>query len=86
MKTFEEKIDAFTEFLHNAAKERGMIFIEEAGDGHDLLTDEMYLEDVAGWLCPIGTPEDEQKDEKWFVIAEWEMIDGEPVIKFVKYD
>lgn len=85
--TFKEKEDNFTVFLHNAAKEIGCVFVEESGEGHDLETETMFLEDVAGWLAPIDTPADEIEMDDNFCFAEWEMDEaGNITIEFRKYE
>lgn len=85
--TFKEKEANFTVFLHNAAKEIGCVFIEESGEGHDLETDIMFLEDVAGWLAPIGTPPDKIETDDNFCFAEWEIDEaGNVTIEFRKHE
>lgn len=83
--TFQEKENAYTALVHETAAKQGMIFIEDSGEGRDMETETMYLEDIGGWLFPVGTPEQEQKDYKWYCFAEWE-LDGNqtPIVKFVQ--
>ena len=84
--TLQEKEDNFTLLLQQAARKLGCYFIEESGEGHDLETDDMYLEDVGGWLVPNGTPEGEAKTNENYRFAEWELTDsGEVKILFNKY-
>ena len=85
--TFEEKIDNFTNFLHNEEKRQGLVFIEENGDGRDKDTGTMLLEDVWGWIAPIGTDPNNIKKDENFVCAEREEIgDNEFIIRFVKHE
>ena len=79
----QEQEDALTRLIQESAEALGCIFIEESGEGRDLVLPDIYLEDVSGWLCPIGTPVEEQRDNKWASCAEWYLEDGEPKIKFV---
>ncbi len=59
--TFDQKIDNFTELLIKSAEKLGCRFIQDSGEGHDLETDTLYLEDVSGWLVPIDIPNNEAK-------------------------
>ncbi|MBQ7670567.1 MAG: hypothetical protein IJS45_07600 [Clostridia bacterium] len=69
--TFEEKINNFTDMLNAAASKLGCVFIQDSGEGHDLETVDMYLEDVSGWLVPKGTPEEEARRDEFYRFAEW---------------
>ncbi len=81
------RIDNFTKFLHEEATEKGLIFIEDCGDGPDKLTDTMLLEDVWGWAAPIGTDPDAIRTDDNYVCAEWKELDDSTfVINFVKYN
>ena len=84
--TLEEKINNFTVFLHEEAKRQGLAFVEENGDGRDKDTGFMLLEDVWGWIAPIGTDPNEMKKDENFVCAEWEEIEENHfIINFVKH-
>ena len=93
MLSFEEKCNNYSLLLHAVAKELGCFFEEESGEGHDLLTDTLYLEDVAGWLIPLNRKSEfictDRRDARWngyFCFAEWRFEDGEVLIDFKKYD
>ena len=84
--TLQQKIDNFTEFLIGEAHKIGCVFIEESGEGHERETDTMLLEDVGGWLAPIGTPDEDAKQSENYRFAEWKLTDsGDIVIEFNKY-
>ena len=80
--TLNEKEQAYTELLNQTAEAAGMIFVQESGEGHDLVTDTMYLEDVSGWLCPKDTPVSQWRLDKYAVMAEWEMHGDKAEITF----
>lgn len=85
--TFEQKEENFTAFLKAEAERQGFVFFEDSGEGRDLETENMYLEDVSGWLAPIGTSETDAKNDENYCFAEWgKNENGEFVIKFKKYD
>lgn len=83
--TFKEKENNFTELLNREADKLGKIFIVDSGEGSDLETDTMYLEDVSGWLCPKDTPVSEQQHDKWYCFAEWKIEDDTVIIEFNKH-
>ncbi len=85
--TLDEKEQKYIDFVIKQAQERGFIFIVDTGDGRDFETDDMYIEDLCGWLCPEGAPLEEQKKEKYYCFAEWEIKkDGSLQVVFNKYD
>lgn len=79
----KEKEVAFQNLIKDAASELGKIFIIECSEGRDLETDTMYMEDFSGWLCPMNTPEEHQKDDEFYCFAEWELTEDKPQINFV---
>ena len=84
--SLDQKVDNFSRFLQEAAEKIGCVFYEDSGEGHDLETDTLYLEDVGGWLAPIGTPENEAKCDENYRFAEWRQNNnGQIVIEFVQY-
>lgn len=84
--SLQQKIDNFTEFLKIEAEKIGCVFIEESGEGHDEETDTMLLEDVGGWLVPIGTREKDAKKDENYRFAEWKRTDnGDIIIEFNKH-
>ena len=83
--TFEEKEKRYSELLQKAAEDTSSVFIEDAGEGHDLELDDIYLEDVSGWLVPIGTPPERWKSDEWYCFAEWELDGKEVTIRFNKH-
>lgn len=85
--TFEQKEENFTAFLNSEAERQGFVFFQDSGEGRDLETDTMYLEDVSGWLAPIGTPEKDAKTDENYRFAEWKKREnGEIVIEFKRYE
>ena len=85
MLNLEQKIENFSILLQNAAADLGCFFDEESGEGHDMETDVLFCEDVAGWLIPLEKKKDffnsDRTDEKWqdfFVFAEWR-LEGEKI-------
>lgn len=82
---FEEKEKNYTRLVESAAKKLGKVFIPESGEGHDLETDTLYLEDISGQLFPEGTPKEQQKLDKWYCFAEWKIEGNDVIINFVKY-
>jgi len=93
MLSFEEKCNNYTVLLHAVAKEKGCFFEEESCEGHDLLTDTLYLEDVAGWLIPLNRRSEfnctDRNDARWndyFCFAEWRIEKNVVVIEFKKYN
>ena len=83
--TFEEKMTAYSEYVANEARRQGKVFVEDSGDGRDLLLEDMYVEDIFGWLSPKEAPEDSRKNDEYYCCAEWELVDNEVKVKFVKY-
>ncbi len=81
--SFDEKINNYTNLLIAEAAKLGCSFIQDRGEGHDFETDDLYLEDVSGWLVPFGTPEDESRSDKFYRFAEWKKDeDGGFIITF----
>ena len=83
--TLKEKADAFSELLKASAREIGGFWTDESGEGHAEEREDILLEDVAGWLTPIGFPEELRRDDKFFCFAEWREDNGEVVVDFVDY-
>lgn len=84
-KSFEEKMAAYSAYVADEARRQGKVFVEDSGDGRDLLLDDMYVEDIFGWLSPIEAPENSRKNDEYYCCAEWELVDNEVKVKFVKY-
>ena len=84
--TFEEKENAYTSLIERAADSEGKLFIEDSGEGRDKETEDMYLEDVSGWLAPKTIPEEHRRDDEYYCFAEWEIVDGKPVVHFRHYN
>ena len=84
---FSEKEENYTALIKAAAEKQGCVFFEDSGEGRDLETDTLYLEDVSGWLAPIGTPEKDAKKDENYRFAEWKKCEnGEFVVEFKRYD
>lgn len=84
--TFAEKERNFTALLNASAAAKGCRFIQDSGEGRDLETGDLYLEDVSGWLVPLHIPTDEEKQEKYYCFAEWrELGDGKFAVEFVSH-
>ena len=84
---FSEKEENYTALLEAEAEKLGCVFFEDSGEGRDLETDTLYLEDVSGWLAPIGTPEKDAKKDENYRFAEWKKCEnGEIVVEFKRYD
>ena len=62
--TLLEKAKAYSEYVAKIAEDQGMIFIEDSGEGRDLQTEDMYIEDISGWLSPKDIPDGERKNDK----------------------
>ena len=85
--SFKQKTDNYTAFLAAEAAKIGCVFLEDSGEGRDLETDTMSLEDVTGWLVPLGTPPEEGKTDDNYCCAEWKIGDNHEIsIEFVHYD
>ena len=83
---FSEKEENYTALLEAEAEKLGCVFFEDSGEGRDLETDTLYLEDVSGWLAPIGTPEKDAKKDENYCFAEWKKCEnGEIVVEFKRY-
>ncbi len=83
---FSQKEENYTALIKAAAEKQGCVFFEDSGEGRDLETDTLYLEDVSGWLAPIGTPEKDAKKDENYRFAEWKKCEnGEFVVEFKRY-
>ncbi len=59
LKTQEgNKFIKFWKIVQETAKKQGKIFFLDSGEGRELITDTMEIEDLSGWLVP-----EEQADE-----------------------
>jgi len=92
MLSFEKKCDNFTKILRDSAEKLNCIFEEESGEGHDMETETLFCEDVAGWLIPADRKDEfmnsDRADNKWdnfFVFAEWQKDNDNIKINFTKY-
>jgi len=92
MLSLEQKENNFTKILHDAASELKCIFYEDSGEGHDMVTDTLYCEDVSGWLIPLHRKDEfaksDRNDNKWnrfFCFAEWRQEGDDIKIDFKKY-
>lgn len=54
MLTLEQKINNFSQLLSDAAQKLNCVFVEESGEGNTKETETYLLEDVFGWLIPVG--------------------------------
>ena len=84
--TFQEKLDALERLIQETAGKHGMEFLGESGEGRDMELDDIYLEDVSGWIFPKGTPKRKQTSRKYDTMACWRLVNGRPVIDFELYD
>lgn len=84
--TLDEKEKAYSAYVEKIAKDQGMVFVIDSGEGRDLLTEDMYIEDISGWLSPKDIPEEQRKDSKYYCFAEWEQVGEAIKVSFVKYD
>lgn len=87
---------SFFRLVQEAAKKSHSVFFLAAGDGHELVKDDLEGEDLQGWLIPEekareferlfngGLEEDEIWDD-FFCFAEWVENDGKVEIKFNMY-
>ena len=83
---FSQKEENYTALIKASAEKQGCVFFEDSGEGRDLETDTLYLEDVSGWLAPIGTPEKDAKKDENYRFAEWKKCEnGEFVVEFKRY-
>ena len=80
--TLNEKEIAFEKLLIDRARTAGYLFLWESAAGNDEERENIYLEDVCGWLVPIGIPEEQWHDDKFYVCAEWKDVGGEIEIEF----
>ena len=80
--TIDEKEDRFIEIVNHEADKLGMEFIIDSGEGRDHETEDLYLEDLSGWLFPKGTPEKQKKTDQFYRFAEWSIVDGVVSVDF----
>ncbi|WP_371374403.1 hypothetical protein [Sporomusa aerivorans] len=87
--------DKFIEFVQQKAKERGQSFFIDSGEGRDKVVNDMYVEDLSGWLInpdeeAVFVPQWERKnvDEKFdhqYVFAIWQEDSGKLNIEFRRF-
>lgn len=89
------KFERFFRMVQDAAKKKHSVFFLAAGDGHDLVEDDLEGEDLQGWLIPDEKAEEFEKvfneyqeGEQWddfFCFAEWKKDKDEIKIEFNEY-
>ena len=90
-----QEFERFFKVVQDAANDLHGVFFLAAGDGRDLIKDDLEGEDLQGWLIPdekvkmfeslfSGHQEDEEWDE-FFCFAEWAEDNGKIEIKFNTY-
>ena len=85
--TLDEKENKYiNEVVEPAAEKLGMQFIIESGEGRDLETEDMYMQDLGGWLFPKETPVEKQRSDEFYCFAEWSVVDDKAEVDFVKYE
>lgn len=95
-----QKVINSHQLILDAAKKQNKVFFEEAGDGHELITEDLWLEFVWGWLIPDEKVEefnelylndydkinsDEGEWWNYFLRAEWEETENGFEYQFVEY-
>lgn len=95
-----QKVINSHQLIQEAAQKSNKVFFEEAGDGHELITDDLWLEDVWGWLIPESKVKEfnelflkfdnsiESDNSPWwkyYTCAEWEKTNNGFEYKFVNY-
>ena len=90
------KFEKFFELVQNTAKKHGFVFFLDAGDGNDIITDELEGENLQGWIVPQEKVNEFEKEfvafkntEVWddyFGFAVWYKEKGEIKILFRSYD
>ena len=93
--SLDQKSDNFTKILNKAAADHMCVFYEESGEGHDMVTDTLYCEDVSGWLVPLDMADEllavnkkHRRGIEWsefFCFAEWRQEGSDIKINFKKY-
>jgi len=94
-----EKFEVFFQLVQEAAAKEGAVFFLDAGEGRDIVTDDLEGEDLTGWLVPeaqaeafeaawqeSSTPEALQAWEDLFLWAEWELQGKMVRIAFKRYE
>lgn len=92
----DSKFEKFFEIVQNTAKKHGFVFFLDAGDGNDIITDEMEGEDLQGWIVPENEAKDFEKkfvafedkmlNNKFYGFAIWYKSDEQIKIRFEQYD
>ena len=94
----DEKFIPYFELVQKTASEQGKIFFLDTGQARDFETDDMYGEDLSGWLidrdeAPVFEPQwlkddwgaiDDYYFDECFVWAVWHLDDGKVTIEFEK--
>lgn len=63
LKTQEgSKFEEFWKVVQNTAKSQGKVFFLDTGEGRELITDTMEIEDLSGWLVPENQADEFEKE------------------------
>lgn len=92
MLSFEEKEENFIKLVDKEASKIKKRFFIDSGEGHDLETDDLYCEDIFGWLIDENLVDEflksDRESERWdefYVCEEWSRVNNEIIIDFKKY-
>ena len=95
----QKSINAF-KLAQESAQTNNSVFFFEAGDGHELITKNLWLEDMWGWLIPKEKADEfnelfinfdnalKEDNSPWwdyFLCAEWEKTKEGFQYKFINY-
>lgn len=91
-----DKFNRFWNIVQETAKNKGMIYFADCGEGRDFETEDMEGEDFCGWLVPIDKAEEFEPDwknnsvsDEWIgnmIWAEWNNDNGIISVEFNGYE
>lgn len=92
----QEKFERFWKLIQDRAEKEESRFFMECGEGREFETDEMFGEDISGWLVPGDQADDFNKEwrkevphlDAWadcVCIAEWTRSGDQIDVHFMRY-
>lgn len=81
-------------FVQQQAAKLGKVFFTDSGEGRDTFYKGMYVENISGWLVPIGEVnlfrknlerKYDQEFDKYYVFAEWSLDNNQLTVEFKQY-